>query len=312
MRSAGVVLAVTTACVFAAGSVTACAAPAGGARAAGATGTAAVSFPAHGRSYYLSLGDSLSRGVQPDAGGSDAATRQGYPDQLQAALRRGTAGLRLVKLGCSGETTATMMRGGRCRYGGGSQLAAADAFLRAHRGRTALVTIDIGANDPNSCTQGFSAPRITAGDLARCLNSQFRATLANLAAILARLRAAGGSAVPVIGMNYYVPELAGWLDGHQGKLIAAVSERLAAAYNQLLAGVYRHYGARVADVFGAFHSADFGAQMRLPGKGILPRNVAAVCQWTWICAAPPRGPDEHANKAGYAVIARAFLRAART
>ncbi|HEY3036339.1 MAG TPA: hypothetical protein VGJ54_16990, partial [Streptosporangiaceae bacterium] len=34
---------------------------------------------------------------------------------------------------------------------------------------------------------------------------------------------------------------------------------------------------------------------------------AAICQWTWECAAPPRGPDEHANQAGYQVIARAFL-----
>jgi len=35
--------------------------------------------------------------------------------------------------------------------------------------------------------------------------------------------------------------------------------------------------------------------------------VAAICQWTWQCAAPPRGPNQHANQAGYAVIARAFL-----
>jgi len=45
----------------------------------------------------------------------------------------------------------------------------------------------------------------------------------------------------------------------------------------------------------------------VPGYGRLPRNVAAICQWTWQCAAPPRGPNQHANQAGYAVIARAFL-----
>ena len=62
-------------------------------------------------------------------------------------------------------------------------------------------------------------------------------------------------------------------------------------------------------MFGAFHTADFGQQVTVPGFGTLPRNVAAICQWTWECAAPPRGPNVHANQAGYQVIARAFLRA---
>jgi hypothetical protein len=60
-------------------------------------------------SYYLSLGDSLSRGVQPDPAGASLPTQQGYPDQLYAALHLGHPGLRLVKLGCSGETTHTMI-----------------------------------------------------------------------------------------------------------------------------------------------------------------------------------------------------------
>jgi hypothetical protein len=42
----------------------------------------------------------------------------------------------------------------------------------------------------------------------------------------------------------------------------------------------------------------------------LPRNVARICQWTWECAAPPRGPNQHANPAGYQVIANAILKAA--
>ena len=77
-------------------------------------------------------------------------TRAGYPDQVYAALHRSRPGLELVKLGCPGETTTTMINGGICRYAGGSQLKAAEAFLRAHRGRVLLVTIDIGANDPEA------------------------------------------------------------------------------------------------------------------------------------------------------------------
>jgi hypothetical protein len=47
--------------------------------------------------------------------------------------------------------------------------------------------------------------------------------------------------------------------------------------------------------------------MRVPGIGTLPRNVAAVCLWTWECAPAPRGPNEHARAIGYGVIALAFL-----
>lgn len=51
-------------------------------------------------SYYLSLGDSLAQGVQPNAAGTDVETNRGYPNQLYAALRPGDPGLQLVKLGC--------------------------------------------------------------------------------------------------------------------------------------------------------------------------------------------------------------------
>jgi hypothetical protein len=46
-----------------------------------------------------------------------------------------------------------------------------------------------------------------------------------------------------------------------------------------------------------------------PAAGPVPRNVALICTWTWACARPPRGPSEHANSAGYRVIARAFRQA---
>ena len=67
-------------------------------------------------SYYLALGDSLSVGVQPDAAGKSLPTGRGYASQLYAVLHAGDPGLRLVKLGCSGETTRTMIDGGTCSY----------------------------------------------------------------------------------------------------------------------------------------------------------------------------------------------------
>ena len=247
--------------------------------------------------YYLALGDSLSQGVQPNAVGASVETRDGYPDQVYAALRTSHPTLKLVKLGCPGETTSTMIDGGICHYPGGSQLNAAVAFLHAHRGRVLLVTIDIGANDPERCG---GQPSFT--QLASCAVTGVPAAVTHLTTIMASLKAAGPG-VRIVGMNYYLPALAEWRDGLPGHLVAWTAERLAATYNDLLDRVYTKSGARVADVFGAFDTADFTEQ------GPTPRNVALLCQWTWECAAPPRGPNQHANQAGYQVIARAFLQA---
>jgi lysophospholipase L1-like esterase len=256
-------------------------------------------------SYYLALGDSLSQGVQPNAAGANVDTQQGYPDQMYAALRRGHPALRLVKLGCPGETTGTMINGGICHYPGGSQLAAAVAFLRAHRGHMFLITIDIGANDPEDCGSWASLRT-----MASCVGTYAPEAVSNLGTIITRLRAAVGMSLRIVGMSYYLPAVAMWRDGLPGQEIARVSARLTAGYNSLLERVYAESGARVADVFGAFDTADFGDQVTVPGIGTVPRNVARVCQWTWQCAAPPRGPNQHANEAGYWVIARTFLHAA--
>jgi lysophospholipase L1-like esterase len=256
--------------------------------------------------YYLALGDSLAQGVQPNAAGVSVKTSEGYPDQLYATLRRTRPALELVKLGCPGETTSTMIDGGICRYRGGSQLAAAAAFLQAHRGRVLLVTLDIGANDPEQC-----GGRPGLSQLARCAVKDIPSAVTHLATIMDRLKAAsekgagevGG--VRIVGMTYYLPALAEWHSGLPGRMVARVAAKLAATYNRLLTRVYVKSGARVADVFGVFETADFGT----PADSSVPRNVARLCQWTWACAAPPRGPNQHANQAGYQVIAGTFLQA---
>jgi hypothetical protein len=255
--------------------------------------------------YYVSLGDSLAQGVQPDAVGQSTPTDVGYPDRIYSVLRAHRGDWRLIKLGCSGETTRTMIHGGKCQYQAGSQLAQAVRVLRDHRRHLGLVTIDIGANDPNSCIIG----PVSIGRIAKCLGRSLRGTLADLRVIMGTLRAAAGSHVKIVAMTYYVPELASWLDGRTGQELAVFTERLVAGYNSMLAVVYRKYGTQVANVFGAFHSSDFGQRVRVVGHGLLPRNVAMICQWTWSCASPPRGPNEHANGAGYRIIAQAFLRA---
>ena len=274
--------------------------------AAGCSAPSGSPHPRHSQppaSYYLSLGDSLAQGVQPDSSGTSVETQLGYADQLYASLRGRQPGLRLVKLGCPGETTVTMMKGGICDYPGGSQLAAAVGFLRAHPARVSLITLDIGANDADGCVAWF-----TLAKFASCLTRSVPQVTANLTKILARLRQADPHG-RIIAMSYYLPALAQWRDGLVGQAVARLSVLAIAGYNMLLNHVYQLYGVRVADVFGAFRTTDFGQQVTVPGYGRLPRNVAAICQWTWVCAAPPRGPNVHANQVGYQVIAQAFLRA---
>jgi lysophospholipase L1-like esterase len=256
-------------------------------------------------SYYLALGDSLSQGVQPDAAGASVETGQGYPDLVYATLLASHPALRLVRLGCPGETTKTMMHGGICHYSAGSQLAAATAFLRAHRGHVFLVTIDIGANDLEDCG---NRPSLT--QLASCIGQLPKAT-ANVAAILASLRAAAGPGIRIVGMNYYLPALAEWRSGLLGRATAELSEKFAVAYDDLLKRAYGQAGITVANVFEAFETTNFGDPVTVPGIGSVPRNVARICQWTWECAPPPRGPNQHANAAGYRIIAGAILAAAK-
>src|ERR687898_216006 len=92
-------------------------------------------------SYYLSVGDSIAQGFQPIGGphtnSAAAGYNQGYPDQLFKLARDGGGDhLRLVKLGCGGESTATMIADSRCPYETGSQLGDAVEFLDEHPGES--------------------------------------------------------------------------------------------------------------------------------------------------------------------------------
>jgi lysophospholipase L1-like esterase len=251
--------------------------------------------------YYLALGDSLSRGVQPDAAGQNHPTDQGYPDDLARLGRLVLPRLQLVNHGCeTEETTTSMLTGGRCTYANGTQLEEAKAFLQAHRGSTVLVTIDIGANDIVGCID-----RATGAIDLSCVDTAFEQAPANLATILAQLRAAAGPRVPIVGMNYYNPFLAAWLQGPAGQPLARLTTDLLVRYNDALEGVYRSAGMPVANVQDAFSTTDFDTLVTLPDLGQVPVNVARICQWTWMCAPP--GPNIHARPEGYWVMAGAFV-----
>jgi lysophospholipase L1-like esterase len=247
--------------------------------------------------YYVALGDSLSRGYMPGPGDTD----QGYPDLVYQQLVARDPSLQLVKLGCSGETTQTMIDGGRCtdRYPTGtSQLAVAEQFLRDHPGAVTYLTLDIGANDVTACAAGGSID-------AACL-AQGTATIArNLNTILSGLKAASGSVRPVsVGMAYYDPFLQEWLGGLQGQLVSLASVTALAGINTAEGVLYASYGFRVADGFTAFHTADFLTRRTVPGYGTLPTAVAYICQYTYMCSQQ----NIHPTVAGYQLLADAFLK----
>jgi lysophospholipase L1-like esterase len=250
--------------------------------------TTSAASAASKATYYVSVGDSLAQGYQPIGGplsplGVDGYA-QGYANQLFKAIRHRYEQLQLVKLGCGGETTLTMVLGAAyCGFSTGSQLAQAEEFLNAHRGEIALITIDVGANDTFQYGDQATATILT-----------------YLPQILAGLRSAAGPDVPIVGMSYYgvgLPEV--WNTTHDLSQLQAYIAQVN-AFNGLLAGIYTAAGDPVADVQGAFQVND---TTLVDGT---PLDVLRECQWTWICTPPPHGPDIHATSDGYGVIAQAF------
>jgi lysophospholipase L1-like esterase len=260
--------------------------------AAAGTASAEVAPP-----YYLALGDSLSVGLQPTLHGP-APTNQGYADDLHAFYRLRIPALRLAKLGCSGETTTTMLTGGVCSYRSGSQIAEAVAFLHTHR--VALITVDIGANNLLPCI-GASGIDPT------CVASGLTAVANDLPQILIALREAAGPRVPIVGMNYYDAFLAAWrlFPAPAGPSLAVASLQVTTLFNSTLEAIYNGFGVPVAPVAAAFHITDFSPGL-LAG---LPVNVELTLAWTWMGIPPPFGPNIHPNAFGYAVIAGAFVKA---
>ena len=266
----------------------------------------AAAAPAH--RYYLALGDSLSQGMQPNFRGVLQDTNQGYVDDVFAAERAHVRNLQLVKLGCGGETTSSMITGKgnpgarrfHCHRPGGSQLKAAVRFLRAHhqRGEVPLVTIDIGANDVDGCA--------SASNVGSCVSAGVASIGRNVPRILKALRKAAPAGTRFANMTLYDPVLAGYFSSDaSAKALATASPLLAKQVNDELTGANRKAGFRTADVAGAFHTYDSADTVTWEGQQ-LPVNVATVCSWTWACQTPPSGPNIHANKNGYAVIANAF------
>ena len=250
------------------------------------------------RSYYLSLGDSLAYGYQPNlvaAGDLDPAHYASYAEDFARLDRRVT----LVNYGCPGETSTSLVAGGcpwpmtalHDSYGGaGSQLAAATAFLTAHRGHVSLVTIDIGSNDLLALVGTCQATTTSTTALEECLSTGLPATISTIAVNYARLLGTVKALAPeahVVMFNLYNP-MALTLPG---------SDQLVGVVNQALARVAAQAGAQVADAFRAINV-----------KAGSPAEKASVCLLTWECTSYA---NVHPDTLGYAALTWALIVARR-
>ncbi len=263
---------------------------------------AAPANTTHPVPYYLALGDSLSRGYQPNSTAPLGVTNEGYVDDLYAYYQTRIPGLQLEKLGCPGESTTTMISGqDACSsaYEHGSQLADAVSFLQQHH--VALLTFDIGPNDVTSCLGNGTDPIAVIG---ACLQNRLETIVApNLAYILGQLRQAGPD-VPMFAMNFYDPFLGLWTVNQP--LAQASVTFTVDGINYVEGQLYDAFGFKVANVQQAFQTTNF-TFIKHFGE---PLNVLRVCKWTWMCTPPYQG-DIHANTTGYAVIAETFEDAIR-
>jgi lysophospholipase L1-like esterase len=253
--------------------------------------------------YYISLGDSLASGAQPDRLGHDLPTSAGYVDVVAARLGPTYPSLQVVKLG-GGGTSQTLIGGAPVNrgYGPGSQLTQARRFLGQHPGQTTLVTVNVGDNDVESC---ISATLLDSA----CVNRRLATVAANVPRIVGALRQADGSNLRIVGIADYDQFWALWLKGRRGRVIAQQSAAVVGRLNRTLDSAYTRAGALAADAGPAFATQALRPTVRLSSTLTVPLAVARICAWTWACSGPPIGFDDHANAAGYRAIATTVMQA---
>lgn len=239
---------------------------------------------------YLALGDSLAVGVgatQPDATGYVALIHRALVGP-EATPRVGT----LTNLAVSGETSASMIAGG--------QLAAALNAIAVAQPPVALVSLDIGGND----LLRLLGTEVCATDPvgAECLQllaltlTEFDANYRQIVTALVERLATHAPDARLAVMTYFNPfsgtdaayEAAGELAllGADGLVDCAAADPQARGMNDIIACLAPELGAVPVDI-----------QPRFAGLGLELTHIGSE--------------DIHANDAGYAVIAAAFVEALR-
>jgi lysophospholipase L1-like esterase len=251
------------------------------------------------RQLYVSLGDSYAVGYQPTVARS---TRHGFADQIPALARKRGYRLKLVNFGCGGATTASILHAKGCgsppvrgpKYPGRTQAAAAERFLRAHRGQVALVTVSIGGNDVTACA--------AAADPIACVSTAVESIKRNVGKLAEGLRRAAGPKVRIVGTTYPDVILGLWVHDPPNQDLAKLSIVAFEQFiNPALQNAYAKGHAGFVDVTsatGAYGSLD--RTTTLAPYGTIPVPVAKVCRLTYYCSLG----DIHSRTSGYHVIAK--------
>jgi predicted esterase len=165
--------------------------------------------------------------------------------------------------------------------------------LKAHPGQVAFLTIDIGADDVQTC-------QTATGLNAACAAAGQAQISTDLPEDLSALKTAYPG-LPIFGMDYYDPFLAYWLSGSSGQAIASQTMVETDQLNTLLGQIYRSAGVSMADPASLFQTDDTDPVGTYDGMTV-PEDVAVVCQWTGMCTSN----DIHANDQGHIELAQAF------
>lgn len=256
--------------------------------------SASPSAEGAGERLYVALGDSLAAGYQP--GGAELRDTA-YPALTASRLGADGAELTVENLGCSGETTTSLIKGGKCDFAQGSQLEQAESLLKSRAGEVGLVTIDIGGNDLLRCVRGGAEIDTT------CVAAGVKTVQKNLPTILERLRVAAGDDVPVLVLGYYNPWVAAKALDQPVKGVEAAAKaytRLSTAIEDAATGA----GTTFVGLDDAFATND--TTPTTIGGRTVPENAARICTLTNICTAA----DIHLTDEGAATVARVLAGAA--
>ena len=255
---------------------------------------------------YVSLGDSYATGYQPTAPGVGRNTRNGFAFQLPGLARPRGYNFKLVNFGCGGATTTSILQAKGCvpraRALGGpvytnkTQTAAAEAFLRANRGKVGLITVSIGGNDVTKC--------VNQADATTCVAEGVKVIKANVTKLTKRLRVAAGPNVRIVGITYPDVILGLWTTGKQSdqdlaKLsLFAFRGLLNPALKESYTSVRKGGFVDVTNATGAYTPLE--QTTMLAPYGTIPVAVAKVCQLSYFC----QFRDIHARTSGYRIIAQ--------
>jgi lysophospholipase L1-like esterase len=268
----------------------------------GAAGASGATPPVD---YDVSLGDSYAAGYQPVASALAHRDRHGFAYQVVGLARARGYRLTLRNFACDGATTASAIAQKGCplpapgpdtaSYPTQTQSVAADQFIARHHGHVGLITVSLGGNDILGCA--------AAAIFDSCVTSALGGMEHNLQLLLAGLRQAAGSGVPIVGITY--PDVFLGLDRSKDpaqKDLAIVSvPTFEHVLNPALKAQYLAIGGAFVDVTQATGAyIPLTTTTRSGTHPAIPTAVADVCTLTYYCQLQ----DVHPRTRGYTVIAR--------